>query len=104
MGLQNPPTLALLPLGTGNDLARSLGYGPGEDASLKVTDYLRKLKNGQNILLDRWSVQVDPFRHFGIQLPSHHFHMQNYVSIGVDALVTYNFHKGMFINRVVNNC
>ena len=34
--------------------------------------------------LDRWHVQVNPspFRHFGIQLPSHDFYMQNYVSIG----------------------
>ena len=29
----------------------------------------------------------------GIKLPSQTIFMQNYLSIGVDALVTYNFHK-----------
>jgi len=110
MNLKNPPTLALLPLGTGNDLARSLGYGPGEDASLNVRDFLRKIVNeGIEINgLDRWHVQVNPYRHFGIQLPSHDFYMQNYVSIGVDALVTYNFHKArespfyLISSRIIN--
>lgn len=109
MKLKNPPRIALLPLGTGNDLARSLGYGPGEDSSLNIRDYLRKLlEQGQDSSLDRWHVQVDPFRHFGIQLPSHRFFMQNYVSIGVDALVTYNFHKArespfyLISSRIIN--
>ena len=29
----------------------------------------------------------------GIKLPSQEIFMQNYLSIGVDALVTFNFHK-----------
>ena len=71
-------------------------------------DYMRKLNTGTETTLDRWHVQVDPFRHFGIQLPSHEFHMQNYLSIGVDALVTYNFHKArespfyLISSRIIN--
>jgi len=89
------PTLVLVPLGTGNDLARSLGYGPGLDASANVKDILRRLsKESKRIMLDRWKVVVNPRKlHFGITLPSQEIYMQNYLSIGVDALVTYNFHK-----------
>ena len=109
MALKNPPTLVLLPLGTGNDLARSIGYGSGEDASLVVQNYLQKLdQSGSVTLLDRWHIKVNPYRHFGIRLPSHDFYMQNYISIGVDALVTYNFHKArespfyLISSRIIN--
>ena len=108
MALKNPPTLVLLPLGTGNDLARSIGYGSGEDASLIVQNYLQKLNLGTVTSLDRWHIKVNPYRHFGIQLPSHDFYMQNYISIGVDALVTYNFHKArespfyLISSRIIN--
>lgn len=108
MSLKNPPTLVLLPLGTGNDLARSIGYGSGEDSSLNVRTYLQKLDSGTVTSLDRWHIKVNPYRHFGIQLPSHDFYMQNYISIGVDALVTYNFHKArespfyLISSRIIN--
>ena len=51
---------------------------------------MRKLgKYAKESALDRWKIQVNPYKHFGIQLPSHTFYMQNYVSIGVDALGNY---------------
>jgi len=92
----NMPTLYLVPLGTGNDLARTLGFGPGADGSLNVRDVMRQIANEETTtetLLDRWKVDVKPKRYYGIKLPSQTIFMQNYLSIGVDALVTYNFHK-----------
>ena len=48
-------------------LFRSLGYGPGLDASANVKDILRRLsKDSQRIMLDRWKVVVNPRKlHFG---------------------------------------
>lgn len=43
--------------------------------------------------MDRWKVEVVPRRHLRIRLPRTTILMNNYLSIGVDALVTYNFHK-----------
>lgn len=108
LDIGNPPPLALLPLGTGNDLARSLGYGPGVDSSVNIREVMRKMQEAKVVQLDRWKIVVNPFRHFGIQLPSTTFHMQNYVSIGVDALVTYNFHRArespfyLISSRIIN--
>ena len=127
LSTEDMPTLYLVPLGTGNDLARTLGFGPGADGSLNVKDVMRQIANEQittDTLLDRWKVNVVPKRYYGkkkrqpkslyilksyktisdntfsrfftfsgIKLPSQTIYMQNYLSIGVDALVTYNFHK-----------
>ena len=128
LSTEDMPTLYLVPLGTGNDLARTLGFGPGADGSLNIKDVMRQIANEQittDTLLDRWKVDVVPKRYYGkrkrpaeifwkcftiickisdeflqsnctfsgIKLPSQTIYMQNYLSIGVDALVTYNFHK-----------
>merc|ERR1719411_964769 len=96
LSTEDMPTIYLVPLGTGNDLARTLGFGSGADGSLNVKDVMRQIANEQittDTLLDRWKVNVVPKRYCGIKLPSQTIYMQNYLSIGVDALVTYNFHK-----------
>lgn len=110
MNLDNPPAIALFPLGTGNDLARSLGYGPGSDSSENLREVMRRIKAADVTQLDRWKVSLKPIRNwrFGMpQSPKEKF-MQNYLSIGVDALVTYNFHKAresplyLFPSRILN--
>lgn len=40
-------------MGTGNDLARILGWGYGEDAAVDVSTYLKKLMIAKTVALDR---------------------------------------------------
>jgi hypothetical protein len=51
------------------------------------------LEKGKVIQLDRWKVDVVPRRQLKFRLPKTSIFMNNYLSIGVDALVTFNFHK-----------
>lgn len=76
------PSVAILPLGTGNDLSRSLGWGP----SFSDSDTLKILQNvnsdSKNILLDRWKVTITQSLKTPLQ---QNFLMYNYMSIGIDA-------------------
>jgi len=102
------PVVAIFPLGTGNDLSRTLGYGSGMDSSENIAEFVSKLERGRVVKLDRWKVEVVPKRHLRIRLPKSTLLMNNYLSIGVDALVTYNFHKArespfyLFSSRIIN--
>ena len=84
------PSVAILPLGTGNDLSRSLGWGP----SFSDTDTLNILQNvnsdSKNILLDRWKVTITQSLKTPLQ---QNFLMYNYMSIGIDAQVCLGFHQ-----------
>ena len=49
------PPCALLPLGTGNDLARVLSWGPGYSGE-KVLSILRSVENTNLVHLDRYAI------------------------------------------------
>lgn len=72
------PAVALLPLGTGNDLARVLGWGKSVRLDA-VRAHLRSLRGARPVLLDRWQVRGS-MPDGKASLP-----MSNYMSIGVDA-------------------
>lgn len=53
MKLENQPSVAILPLGTGNDLARTMGWGGGyNNESMEV--FIKKVIFGKIVKLDRY--------------------------------------------------
>ncbi|KAL4463047.1 hypothetical protein ABPG72_009190 [Tetrahymena utriculariae] len=101
---KNPP-VSVLPLGTGNDLGRCLGWGGGSEGASRLVTYLKQVdQQGQKILLDRWNIQCDQ----ECLQKQKNITMYNYFSIGLDAKTCLNFHKlrerqpGLFVSRVGN--
>ncbi|XP_064199375.1 diacylglycerol kinase iota isoform X2 [Anguilla rostrata] len=96
----NPqPPVAVLPLGTGNDLARTLNWGGGYTDE-PVSKILCHVEDGTVVQLDRWNLQVErspAHPEEGTQkLPLNVFN--NYFSLGFDAHVTLEFHESREAN------
>ncbi|XP_058845081.1 diacylglycerol kinase delta-like isoform X2 [Acipenser ruthenus] len=56
LGLHKQCQLGVLPLGTGNDLARVLGWGGLCDDDTQLLQILEKLERATTKMLDRWSI------------------------------------------------
>eukprot|EP00123_Amoebidium_parasiticum_P000682 comp11550_c0_seq1/m.6012 comp11550_c0_seq1/g.6012 ORF comp11550_c0_seq1/g.6012 comp11550_c0_seq1/m.6012 type:complete len:949 (-) comp11550_c0_seq1:1327-4173(-) len=110
----NRPTVGVLPLGTGNDLARTLGFGGGYNGE-SIRLVLDNILSCTSVLMDRWAVRVfddvDVYKtasegNIGHTPPTHV--LNNYFSIGIDAKVALNFHHArqnnpqMFKSRTTN--
>ncbi|UYV77900.1 DGKI [Cordylochernes scorpioides] len=105
MGLSPTPPLAMLPLGTGNDLARSLGWGGGYTDE-PISKILTTVEYGDIVQLDsnssvgvRWDLRVSPNQEADLTLceegkPALPLNVvNNYFSLGVDAHIALEFHE-----------
>ncbi|KRT80304.1 C1 domain containing protein [Oryctes borbonicus] len=108
MDLDPQPAVSLLPLGTGNDLSRVLGWGKENPSEVDVERVIKEISNAKTTYLDRWKIDITSYRHLGIRMPTKSLYMYNYFSIGVDAQVALDFHRTresrlyLFSSRVFN--
>ncbi|XP_077380337.1 diacylglycerol kinase epsilon [Festucalex cinctus] len=100
------PRLTILPLGTGNDLSNTLGWGAGYAGEIPVEQVLRNILDAGMVKMDRWKVQVS-CKGLSIRKPKV-LSMNNYFSVGPDALMALNFHThrektpSFFSSRIIN--
>ncbi|KAL4106085.1 hypothetical protein PRIC1_004139 [Phytophthora ramorum] len=100
IGASRQPPIAVLPLGTGNDLARVLGWGAGFSAPTDVSEILAEVEAAHVSLLDRWQVNIGDSQKRVV--------LNNYLGVGVDAQVALEFHEqrerspGLFMSQFVN--
>jgi diacylglycerol kinase (ATP) len=105
---QSPPC-AIVPLGTGNDLARVLRWGPGYTGQEDPISVLKDVIDAEEIRLDRWTVVFHSDEATkqaedkpGLQANSSGstsednsaiFVMNNYFGLGIDAALCLGFHN-----------
>ncbi|XP_072752362.1 eye-specific diacylglycerol kinase isoform X3 [Anoplolepis gracilipes] len=99
IGAYPAPAVGVLPLGTGNDLARALGWGGGYKDE-PIGKILTSIGDSETALLDRWQLKVerncdakndDDGGKGKENLPLNV--VNNYFSLGVDAHIALEFHE-----------
>ena len=102
------PHVGIHPLGTGNDLANTLGWGSKYvgDAH-EIEELLGDMDAAKSVPFDRWKITIQNNGVFKKQRQKL-LYMNSYVSIGCDAQVVLNFHRhrekqpSLFSSRLVN--
>jgi diacylglycerol kinase (ATP) len=97
------PPIAILPLGTGNDLARIHGWGGGYNNESLIT-ILEQIAESYISLLDRWEMTIEDSKGKVKEVKS----FFNYLGVGADAQAALQVHylresrPAWFFSRLVN--
>ena len=102
------PPIAILPLGTGNDMARVLGWGGGYNNE-SIVEFLAQVQRAHVVVVDRWEMHVAASKGSTRGLARERaITFNNYFGIGVDAQAALKFHHlreskpQLFLSRLVN--
>ncbi|KAH8507710.1 hypothetical protein H0E87_010030 [Populus deltoides] len=91
---ESPPPVAIIPLGTGNDLSRVLQWGGGFSKfdGHGLSTLLQDIDQAAVTMLDRWKVNIKEENSEGYIEREQSKFMMNYLGIGCDAKLAYEFH------------
>ncbi|XP_015369348.1 PREDICTED: diacylglycerol kinase epsilon [Diuraphis noxia] len=89
--LKMDPAVGIIPLGTGNDLSRVLGWGTSYSDS-DCSGIMNAFDNISVVKLDRWKVNILSNVLKKIKI-TNTITMYNYLGIGLDAQITLDFHR-----------
>jgi len=100
---EHTPPVAVLPLGTGNDLARVLGWGVSVDVD-ELPSFLDNIQHASTIYLDWWEM----IAYTDKKVEQRRVSFSNYLGIGVDASIIMRFHDAResaphrFVSQIIN--
>jgi len=88
------PPVGIIPLGTGNDLARSLGWGPALTDNFQLLSYVQRALEAEMVSLDQWQLTLRPTHLLPPSLRQRGTvefvgYFTNYFSVGMDAHTAY---------------
>jgi len=102
-----PPSIGMIPLGTGNDLSRSLKWG-GKYKDEPLENIITDIENADVVKMDRWTLEVTPIISDFAEENMENSHLtatdnaeknlplnvfNNYFNLGIDASVALKFHQ-----------
>ena len=90
------PAVAPIPLGTGNDLSRTLGWG-GAESERRAKQILKDVSRAEIVNMDRWSLRVTG-ENQDHQIPTQAADLplkvfNNYLSVGMGAQIALEFER-----------
>uniref|UniRef100_A0A0E0RF78 Diacylglycerol kinase n=1 Tax=Oryza rufipogon TaxID=4529 RepID=A0A0E0RF78_ORYRU len=111
---ESPPPVSILPLGTGNDLSRVMRWGGGlssVEGQGGICALLNDVDHAAVTVLDRWNVAIKEKNGAEDQCTKQVKFMTNYIGVGCDAKVAYDFHTtreekpdkfcSQFVNKLI---